>query len=281
VRGLALQGYASRARVRRRGAFSLAWLLLGLALGAGASPPWLEAAAPEHDAREIAQRAQEVLRAATTYTEAKMTITSPRLPAPREVAFRAWDDRGKNQAFIRVVEPAKDKGMGFLKSESNLWNYIPRVERTVRIPPSMMQQSWMGSDFTNDDLVRESDDVTDYHHRILGIDPKADGGGSRAFVIEYRAREEAPVVWGKIVAWIDVSSFTPLRQDFYDEDGVMVRTLRFGDIRPVAAREFPHRWSATRVEKQGQETVIQIEKVEFDHPIRESVFSTRNLRPRN
>ena len=105
-----------------------------------------------------------------------MTIVSPRLPAPRRVVFRVWDDRPGKRSFIRILEPSKDKGMGFLKLHPNLWNYIPRVERTVRIPPSMMLQPWMGSDFTNDDLVKQSSAVDDYTHRVLRTE--VGGGGA-------------------------------------------------------------------------------------------------------
>ena len=180
----------------------------------------LEPAPADVDPRAIARLAEDSLRSDRTYMEAEMTIRSPRLTQPRVVAFRSWDDRVQKRSFIRILKPPKDAGAAFLKLHPNLWSYVPRVERTLRIPPSMMLQPWMGSDLTNDDLVNESSDTDDYDHRMLGIDPNAgrlaadaEAGGAeailRAYVVEYTPHEEAPVVWGKIVAWIEMEHGTP------------------------------------------------------------------------
>ncbi len=219
----------------------------------------------------MAERAENVLRGDTTYALAQMTIESPRLMAPRRLEFRSWIDRTGQRSFIRILEPTKDAGMGYLKLHPNLWNYIPKVERTVRIPPSMMQQPWMGSDFTNDDLVRDSSEVEDYDHQLLGMD-------GENYVLEYLPHDDAAVVWGRIVAWIDSTTGTPRRQDFYDEDGSRVRTLRFDDIRLVQERLFPHKWSLEPLEKQGHKTTVTLEDIRFDEPIAESIFTTRHLR---
>jgi outer membrane lipoprotein-sorting protein len=228
--------------------------------------------------RQVAERAEDVLRGTRVYIAATMTVVSPRLPAPREVSFRSWDDRGAKRSFIRILSPAKDRGTGFLKLHPNLWMYIPRVERTMRIPPSMMLQSWMGSDFTNDDLVRESSQLDDYEHRLLGIDPEpAVGEGLRAFVVEYEPHEDAPVVWDKIVAWIETEHSTPLRQDFYDEGGEKLRTMAFDGIRVVQGRHFPSRWAMRPLDKPGHETRIDIHEIRFDDAIDDAVFTKRHL----
>ena len=259
------------------------WILLGLAgmlvtvwplAAAELEPP------PEDlEARELARGAEDALRSSRTYLEAEMTVVSPRLSRPRVVAFRSWDDRPGKRSFIRILSPAKDEGSGFLKLHPNLWMYVPRVERTLRIPPSMMLQPWMGSDFTNDDLVRESSALDDYDHRLLGVDPSpADHPGLRAYVVEYIPHEDAPVVWGKIVAWIETEHGTPLLQDFYDEDGEKLRSMRFADIRAVEGRHVPFSWSMTPLDKQGHETRIQIGEIRFDIDIDDSVFTTRHLK---
>jgi hypothetical protein len=243
-------------------------------LDAPAEPDGLDAAA-------IARRAEDVLRSNRTYMEATLTVFSTRLGKPREVAFRSWDDRAGNRSFIRILSPAKDAGTGFLRLPPNLWTYVPRVERTMRIPPSMMLQPWMGSDFTNDDLVNESSAVEDYEHRLLRIDESPEGHeGLRAYVLEYEPREEAPVVWGKIVGWIAMEHFTPLRQDFYDEHGVKVRSMRFGDIREVDGRRVPHLWIMTPLEKRGHETRLQLDRIDFDASFDDGIFTTRNLKKR-
>jgi outer membrane lipoprotein-sorting protein len=251
-------------------------LLLGLPpTGHGAE--WLPPP-PGAEAREIARRADDTLRSDRSYVEGSMTVVSPRLPAPRVVRFRSWEDRPARRSFIRILAPPKDEGTGFLMLHPNLWMYVPRVERTIRIPPSLMLQSWMGSDFTNDDLVRSSSVLDDYDHRLLGIDPKPeDAAGKRAYVLEYIPHEEAPVVWGKIVAWIETEHATPLRQEFYDEDGIHLRRLRFDRVRPVQGRWVPHRWRMQPLDKEGYETRIEIETIRFDLEIEESVFTTRHL----
>jgi outer membrane lipoprotein-sorting protein len=231
------------------------------------------------DGREIARRAEDVLRGETAYLEAKMTIVSPRLPAPRTVAFRVWDDRPNKRSFIRILAPPKDAGTGFLKLHPNLWMYIPRVERTTRIPPSMMLQSWMGSDFTNDDLVRESSQLDDYDHRLLGIDPHPEAApGLQAYVVDYVPHEGAPVVWGRIMNWIETEHYTPLRSDYYDEKGERLRTMRFSDIRQVQGRYFPYRWKMTPLDKPGYETTVAIDTIRFDEHFDEGIFTTRNLK---
>jgi outer membrane lipoprotein-sorting protein len=238
----------------------------------------LEPAPEGIDAKQIAKRSEDTLRSARTRMHAEMTVVSPRLAAPRVVAFHSWDDLGGKRSFIRILSPAKDEGSGFLKLHPNLWMYVPRVERTMRIPPSMMLQSWMGSDFTNDDLVNESSDIDDYDHVLLGVDPSPEGhDGLRAYVVEYTPHEDAPVVWGKIVGWIEIEHGTPLRSDFYDEDGTLLRTMRYRDIRALGNRRVPHLWTMTPLDKKGHETRIQIHEFVFDAEIDESVFTKRHL----
>ena len=251
---------------------ALALILLG---------PGVEALEPPPEgvpASELAERAEDNLRSDRTYFEARMKVESPRLSSARSVRFRSWEDRGGMRSFIRIHEPAKDVGTGFLKRGSNLWMYIPRVERTMRIPPSMMLQSWMGSDFTNDDLVRESSEVDDYDHRWVGVDPAfAAAGGRRAYVIEYLPHEDAPVVWGRIVAWIAAEGYAPLRQEFFDEDGVKLRELVFSDHRQVGSRLLPHRWTLTPLDKPGHLTEIELLEAKFDVEIDETIFTRRYL----
>ena len=261
-----------------------ALLALLLAFGAGGAAAGAEAGASGLTAREIARRAEDVLRGESAYLEAEMTIVSPRLPAPRVVRFRSWDDRGGDRSFIRILEPAKDRGTGFLKLHPNLWTYIPRVERTMRIPPSMMLQSWMGSDFTNDDLVRESSQLDDYEHTLLRVEESfrgLDGRPRRAYVVEYRPHEDTPVVWGKIVAWIDAEHFSPLRQEFHDEEGVLLRRMDFGDIDEEDDRHVPHLWVMTPLDKEGHQTRIRIHEIDFDETLDDGIFTTRNLKRRD
>ncbi|MCH2171716.1 outer membrane lipoprotein-sorting protein [Myxococcota bacterium] len=253
-------------------------VLISVLAGAARAEEALESAPEGVDARAIALRAEESLRSDRTYFKGSMTIRSPRLSRPRVVAFESWGDQGGDRSMIRIHAPAKDAGTGFLKLHPNLWMYVPRVERTVRIPPSMMLQSWMGSDFTNDDLVRESSEIDDYDHRLLGVDP---GGretlAPRAWVVEYTPHEDTAVVWGRIVAWLSVDTGAPLRQEFYDEQGEKIRVIHFSEIREQAGRHFPHRWALTPLEKPGHSTTIEIAEIQFDADFDDGIYTTRHL----
>lgn len=242
----------------------------------------LEPAPMGVDAKALARHAEDNMRSDRTFFRGKMTVVSPRLSRPRVVAFHSWEDRTEKRSLIRIDEPAKDKGTGFLKLHPNLWMFIPRVERTVRVPPSMMLQSWMGSDFTNDDLVRESSEIDDYDHVLLGVDPAAgEQGDHRAYVVEYRPHDDAAVVWGSIVGWLDVETSSPLRQDFFDEDGERIRTMRFSAFRKIGERNVPHLWRLTPLDKVGYSTTIEIEEIEYDLEIGPDVFTTRSLKRRD
>ena len=264
---------ATGARVARVG-----WAMASLWLATHAAAVELEPAPEGLTAREVAERSEASLRSVRTYLEAEMTVVSPRLAGPRVVAFQSWEDTPGKRSFIRILSPAKDAGSGFLKLHPNLWMYVPRVERTMRIPPSMMLQSWMGSDFTNDDLVRESSELDDYDHELLGVDTAPEGHpGRRAYVVLYHPHEDAPVVWGRIRSWIEVEHGTPLRQEFFDEDGVKLRVMTFGEIREVDGRHYPHLWTMQPLDKEGHETRISVGEVRFDDTIADSVFTKRHL----
>ena len=226
------------------------------------------------------------MRSTRTFFQGKMTVASPRLTRPRVVAFHSWEDSQSKRSLIRIDSPAKDKGTGFLKLHPNLWMYVPRVERTVRVPPSMMLQSWMGSDFSNDDLVRESSEVEDYDHHLMGVDSGEQAHeraeefavDRRAYVVEYRPKEDAAVVWGSIVAWLDIETGAPLRQDFFDEDGERLRVMRFSDFRVIGNRFVPHLWRLTPLDKLGHSTMIEVDEIQFDAEMKPSIFTTRNLK---
>lgn len=248
-------------------------IFAAVCLGHAAASAELLPAPDDVKGSEVARRAEGNLRSDRTYFKGRMTVKSPRLARPRVIEFTSWEDGPAKRSFIRIRKPAKDAGTGFLKEHPNLWMYVPRVERTVRVPPSMMSQSWMGSDFSNDDLVRDSSEVEDYDHRLLGIDPSR----GNAYVLEYVPHEGVAVVWGRIVAWIDADRGVALRQEFYDEDDQKLRLLVFDDMREQDGRLVPHRWTLTPLDKEGHETLIEVEEIRFDPEFDGSIFSRRNL----
>ena len=251
----------------------------GTGLGAGALLLlWLAAAAPgwgaELTGTEIVRRAERILRGESNRGTYEMTVTTPRWE--RTLKLKVWQ-KGLEKTFIRILEPPKEAGIGSLKLGYQMWNYIPRVERVIKIPPSMMMQPWMGSDFTNDDLVKESSIVHDYTHRLLGVESL---GGERAYRVEAVPKPQAPVVWGRIVLWIRQADFMPLRQDYYDERGRLIRRLVFSDFRRLHGRLLPTRWEMIPLteKKKGRRTVIRVLDVEYNIPLDDGIFTLRNLK---
>jgi hypothetical protein len=219
------------------------------------------------------------MRGDRTYIEAEMTIQFPRTSKPRVVTFQFWDDQTENRSFIRILAPDEDAGTAFLKLRPNLWGFLSREERTLRIQPSMMLQSWMGSGFTSDDLFNPMSVIENYHHTLLGVDPNSDGtNGLRAYVVEYLPRKTASILWGRILGWIETEHGTPIRQEFYDSDGEQLRTIRFGSVRKVDDRRIPHVWTLTTHGKKIGQTTVEIRELRFDEHFDDEIFSTRNLK---
>lgn len=225
------------------------------------------------DASEIIRRMEQILRGDSSYGVYRMSITDP--DWQRTLEFQAWEKRHDGKTFIRILAPAKEAGIVTLKVGQEMWNYLPRVERVIRIPPSMMMQSWMGSDFTNDDLVKVSSILDDYTHRVLGAEEIA---GEQAWKVELLPREDAPVIWGRLLAWVRQRDSMPLRQEFYDEQGALVRVLEFSDIAVLGGREVPRRWEMTPADRNGRRTVMELVELELDLAIDDEVFSLQNLK---
>ena len=203
-----------------------------------------------------------------------MTMTIVRPKWERSLSFKSWS-KGPKYSLLYVTAPAKEKGMVFLKREKEMWNWVPSIERMIKIPPSMMMQSWMGSDMTNDDLVKESSIVTDYDHKIIG-EEKVDGYD--CYKIELIPHEDAPVVWGKILSWISKKYYFTLKNEYYDEDGYLVNKEVLSDIKKVGDRTIPTRFEIIPVGKKGHKTIMVFDKIQFNVPIKEDFFSIQNMK---
>jgi outer membrane lipoprotein-sorting protein len=231
----------------------------------------LPATAQELSGREIIDRVENLLWSRTMEGEFEMTITTARWQ--RTLAMRVWMERPR-RSFVRILSPAKEKGIGSLRIGAEMWNYLPNVERTIKIPPSMMLQPWMGSDFTNDDLVKSSSVIDDYTHRIVREETVA---GAPIYVLELIPKPDAAVVWGKILYWVRKSDFIPLKEEFYDERGTLVRVMTFSDIRPMDGRTIPARWEIRPSDKPGNSTTIIVKSALYDRPLDAETFTQRNL----
>jgi outer membrane lipoprotein-sorting protein len=233
----------------------------------------LFSSAPAQDpsGRDILDRVERLLWGNSVQGEYEMSITTPRWQ--RTLGLRVWMER-PNRSFVRIMSPAKEVGIGSLRIGSEMWNYLPSVERVIKIPPSMMLQPWMGSDFTNDDLVKESSILDDYTHKIIGTTTV---DGQEAYQVEATPKPQAAVVWGRVLYLVRKRDFMPLKQEFFDERGELVRVMSYSDVRSVGGRTMPTRWEMRPVARPGNATVVLLKDAVFDRPVDEAVFTQRNL----
>jgi outer membrane lipoprotein-sorting protein len=223
------------------------------------------------DAMEIIRRCDEKARGKTSYTE--MTITVVRPTWKREMSLKSWS-KGDKLALILITAPAKDKGTVSLKRYKEVWNWMPSIERTIKLPPSMMMQSWMGTDFTNDDLVKESSIVNDYTHKLVG-DSTIEG--LSCYKIELTPKPDAAVVWGKIISFIDKKDYMQMRLEQYDEDGYLVNIMSGSQVKTLGGKLLPSHVEMIPVDKSGQKTVMSYNLMKFDEPYDETFFTTQNM----
>ncbi len=224
------------------------------------------------DAKEIVQKAHDLMQGETNYSEMTMTVHRPKWD--RTISFKSWM-KGSDYALIYITEPAKEKGQVFLKRKTEMWNWVPSIDRTIKIPPSMMMQSWMGSDMTNDDLVNESSIVNDYSQKILGQENLQ---SYDCYKIELIPNEDAPVVWGKIICWISKTEYYTLKNEYYDEDGQLVNVERLSQVKKFGDRSIPTRFEIEPVNKSDHITVMEILNIRFNEKIDDSFFSIQNMK---
>jgi hypothetical protein len=235
---------------------------------------WPHRPAPS-SADELIRRIDRLWRGDTS--EARMTMTVKTERYERTLTMQAWS-RGKDYSLVVIREPVKDRDVATLKVQDNIWNYLPRINRVTKIPSSMMSGSWMGSHFTNDDLVKESSFETDYSSSI-SFEGVRDGRS----VIELTsiAKPTAAVVWGKVLTEVDARTLAPLAQLFYDERGTLIRTLRFDQPRTIGERVVPMRMRLQPEDKPAESTVIVYDDIRFGVPLEPSFFSLQNLQRRH
>lgn len=227
------------------------------------------------DAKEIVKRADDKMRGKTS--QAEMVIKTMRPTWTREMTVKTWM-KGNDYAMILIQAPVKDKGTVFLKRKKEVWNWLPTLERSIKLPPSMMSQSWMGTDFTNDDLVKESSVVEDYEHSIAG-DTLLDG--RPCYIIQMIPKPEAAVVWGKLIVCIDKKDFLELHSRFYDEEGSLINTMNSFDIKEMDGRLIPTRMEMIPADKKNQKTEIIYKKISFNRPLEDTFFTMDKMRNLN
>ena len=223
-----------------------------------------------NEAQAIIKKLEKNLRGDTMYSTMSMVVTSKR--GKRTVKIESWS-KGNDDSFIKILYPQKDKGITFLKIDNQMWQYIPKIERTLKIPSSMMLQSWMGSDFTNDDMVKESSLDEDYDARLLTKT-------ANAATLELIPKENAAVVWGKIIIDVDLKNAVPVKETFYDDMMKKVRVMTFSRIETHGSHKVPMVMELKPLDasKKKNSTKITFEKVNFDIKIDPSYFTKQALK---
>lgn len=231
-----------------------------------------EGVSQELTAKEIVKRSNDKATGHTSQGTMKMSIVRP--DWSREVEMKSWS-KGTEYYLIYITAPVKDKGQVFMKREQDMWNWMPGINRMIKLPPSMMGQSWMGSDFTNDDLVRMNSIIDDFTHEITGSE-KIDGYD--CYIIDLIPKPEAAVVWGKIRLWVSKAEFYQLKGEYFDEDMVLVNTMISSNIKKMGDRMLPSKTVVIPVDKPGNQTILETIDIIFDKPVDESFFSQQNMK---
>ncbi len=214
---------------------------------------------------------ENMYRSRSSISTAEIVITRPR--RTKTMKMDIWT-KGEEKALIVVTAPAREKGTASLKVEKNLWNYLPRIKRTIRIPPSLMMGSWMGSDFTNDDLVKESSYKEDYTYKTAGRsdDPKG-------WVIRFEAKPDTVGLWKRFEVVLSEDGTLPLLGRYYDRKDRLSRTIQWSDVKNFDGRRVPAKMTLipTDEEKKGHRTEMIYHAIQFDVDIPERTFSLSEL----
>lgn len=208
----------------------------------------------------------------SSYSIMSMTIVRPAWQ--RTIEIKSWS-LGRDYALALITAPPKESGQTFLKRGSEMWSWNPSISRLIKLPPSMMSQGWMGSDYTNDDILRESSLVNDYIHEIIG---EENIGGLVCYKIKMTAKPDASIVWGKQIRWIEKKEFLVLKAELYDEDGYLVRTETGSDIKIMDGRTLTAKIVLVPEEDPENKTILEIRDIKFNLPVGESFFSQQNMK---
>lgn len=235
--------------------------------------------AQDFSARDIVEKSNNLFLGKSSISTMTMSIKRPEWT--RTYTMQSWS-LGNDYYIIYITAPARDKGQIFMKRKNDMWNWMPSINRMIKIPPSMMMQSWMGSDLSNDDVVRANSIVEDYTHKILG---EEEIDGQTCYKVELMPLDDAPVVWGKIIMWIAKEKHFQVRTEYYDDYMDLINIAQGLEIVEMDGKEIPSLLRISPVNKPHHITELKISFQDFDIPsITESFFSQQNMkriRPRN
>lgn len=246
-------------------------LILALALAVVAAPS-VALAAPT--AEELLDATDDIARGEQSHGVIEMYVKTKNYE--RTMKLESWS-QGTEKSLIRILEPAKDSGVATLKVDDNIWNYLPKVDRTMKVPAGMMSGSWMGSHFTNDDLVKESRMAEDFTFEITGR-PADEADTTGVYEVTCVPKPDAPVVWGKVVVKVRADKI-PVEIGYYDEKGNLARTMKFDDVRDFDGRDVPAVMTLIPADAPDEETRVTYVSLDFDADIPASQFTLQALKP--
>ena len=227
--------------------------------------------AQEPDAAQLIRNAMDHWRGLTSYSDMTMTIHRP--DWERSMTMRSWS-KGDKLSLVRVVEPKKDAGNGTLLNDNNMWTYTPKINRIIKVPSSMMSQSWMGSDFSNKDISKSTDIIDQYDHELVGTEER---DGHVYYTISSVPHEEAAVVWGKEVLTVR-DDYVLMEQQFWDQDGVLVKSMKTLEVVEMGGRAVARVMRMGKVDAPGEWTQLTANSIEFDLELPGNLFTLSNLR---
>lgn len=228
-------------------------------------------AATKANAREIVKKMDELYRSASSFVVMEMEIITPHWQ--RTLKMEVWSI-GMDKTFIRILLPKKEKGIATLRIENEMWNFLPKTNKVMKIPPSMMMASWMGSDLTNDDLVKEYTFLNDYSFDFTEVENPQEG----VLYVKCVPKEGLPIVWGHIVTAVREKDYVPLWAKYYDEKGQLMREIQYKDIKTLGKRMIPAVMELVPTHKEGHRTIVRYLEAQFDTTVDKDVFTLRNLR---
>jgi len=223
------------------------------------------------DPRELIRAAMNHWRGVTSYSD--MTMTVHRSDWQRSMSMQAWT-QGDKESLVRVTKPKKDSGSGTLILDQNMWTFSPKINRIIKVPSSMMGQSWMGSDFSNKDISKSTDIIDQYDHRLISTSTTQD---HRLYTIESIPHEDAAVVWGREILVIR-DDFVMMRQEFWDQDGILVKAMDALEVTLMDGREIATRVRMKKLATPDEWTDMTVNAIDFDIQLAPNIFTLSNLR---
>jgi len=224
------------------------------------------------DAKQIVKTAYERNNGKSSYTEMTMKIVRPTYE--RSISMKAWS-LGTEYSMVYITAPAKEKGQVSMKRDKEMWSWQPTINRMIKLPPSMMMQSWMGSDFTNDDLINQSSIVDAYTHKIIGSE---NIDGKECYKLELIPLENANVVWGKLLLWITKDTNDIVKSEYYDEDDYLTKTETAKDFKTMDGKNIQTVFTTIPADKPGNKTILIMSDIKFDYDVDESLFTQQNMK---